>query len=51
MGIRGSIGIALIGTFTSNTVGVALAAISVWLINYVIPMLTGSVLLLLQKKQ
>ncbi|MBO7160498.1 MAG: flippase-like domain-containing protein [Paludibacteraceae bacterium] len=51
MGIRGSIGIALIGTFTSNTVGVALAAISVWLINYVIPMLAGSVLLLLQKKQ
>lgn len=51
MGIRGSIGIALIGSFTSNTVGVALAAISVWLINYVIPMLTGSVLLLLQKKQ
>lgn len=51
MGIRGSIGIALIGSFTPNTVGVALAAISVWLINYVIPMLTGSVLLLLQKKQ
>lgn len=51
IGIRSSIGIALIGSFTSNTVGVALAAISVWLINYVIPMLTGSVLLLLQKKQ
>ena len=50
IGIRSSIGIALIGSFTSNTVGVALAAISVWLINYVIPMLTGSVLLLLQKK-
>lgn len=50
MGIRGSIAIALLGLFTPNTVGVALAAIGVWFINYVFPMISGSVLLLYTKK-
>lgn len=50
MGIRGSVAIALIGAFTPNTVGVALAAISVWFINYVCPMLVGSLLLWRENK-
>lgn len=51
MGIRGSYAILIIGAFTQNTIGAALAAIGVWFINYVCPMLTGSVLLLYTKKQ
>ena len=51
IGVRGSCAILLLGAFTDNTLGLSLAAISVWFINYVCPMLTGSVLLLLQKKQ
>lgn len=50
IGIRGSIATALLGIFTPNTVGVALAAIGVWLINYVVPMLTGSLLLWRENK-
>ena len=50
MGIRGSLAIVFLGAFSENTVGVALASISIWLINYVCPMLLGSVLLLRTKK-
>jgi hypothetical protein len=50
IGIRGSIATALLGIFTPNTVGVALAAIGVWLINYAIPMLAGSLLLWRENK-
>lgn len=50
IGIRGSIATALLGIFTPNTVGVALAAISVWFINYVCPMLAGSLLLWRENK-
>ena len=50
MGIRGSLAIVFLGAFSENTVGVALASISIWLINYVMPMLLGSVLLLRTKK-
>lgn len=50
VGIRGSMAIIFLGGFTQNTVGVALAAISIWFINYVIPMLLGSILLLCTKK-
>ncbi|MED9995965.1 MAG: lysylphosphatidylglycerol synthase transmembrane domain-containing protein [Paludibacteraceae bacterium] len=50
MGIRGSLAIMFLGSFTQNTVGVALAAIGIWFINYVMPMLLGSVLLWREKR-
>ena len=46
IGIRGTYAILLLGAFTANTVGVALSAMSLWFINYVIPMLVGSLLLI-----
>lgn len=46
IGIRGTYAILLIGAFTNNSVGVALSAVGLWFINYVIPMLIGSLLLM-----
>ena len=46
VGIRGSSAVLVLGTITQNTFGVALAAVALWLINYVIPMLVGSLLLM-----
>ena len=46
IGIRGTYAILLLGYFTSNTVGVALSAVGLWFLNYVIPMLIGSLLLI-----
>ena len=50
MGIRGSYAIIIIGAFSHNPPAVALAGVTVWLINYVIPMITGSLLLTAKKK-
>ena len=46
IGIRGSSAILVLGSITNNTVGVALSAVGLWFINYVIPMLIGSLLLM-----
>ena len=46
VGIRGSSAVLVLGTITQNTLGVALAAVALWFINYVIPMLVGSLLLM-----
>lgn len=46
IGIRGTYAILLLGAFTANTVGVALSAVGLWFLNYVIPMLVGSLLLI-----
>ncbi len=46
IGIRGTYAILLLGAFTANTVGVALSAVGLWFLNYVIPMLVGSLLLM-----
>ena len=50
MGIRGSYAVIIIGAFSHNPPAVALAGVTVWLINYVIPMITGSLLLTAKKK-
>ncbi len=42
--IRGSWAIVALQAFTSNTAGTAFAAVAVWLINQVLPMLAGSLL-------
>jgi hypothetical protein len=41
--IRGSYAVIFVGIFSANSIGIALAGILVWLVNAVIPMLTGSV--------
>lgn len=50
IGIRGTYAILLLGYFSSNTVGVALSGIGLWFLNYVAPMLVGSLLLMKTKK-
>lgn len=42
IGIRGSVCIQLFGLLSSNTVGIALTAASIWFINLIIPSLAGS---------
>ncbi len=41
--VRGSYAMIFIGAFTENMVGVAVAGIAIWLINYCLPLLVGSV--------
>ncbi len=41
--VRGSYAMIFIGAFTENLVGVAVAGIAIWLINYCLPLLVGSV--------
>lgn len=40
--VRGGVGALIFGFFTPNTAGVALAAIMLWLINSMLPMLVGT---------
>ena len=46
MGIRGTSAVLVLSAVTQNTLGVALAAVALWFVNYVIPMLVGSLLLM-----
>ncbi len=43
LGIRGSIAILFIGIFTSNTLGIIMASIMVWIINIAVPAIIGSI--------
>ncbi len=42
--IRGSWSLIIFGVFSSNTAGIALAVLLIWMINTVLPMLVGSIL-------
>lgn len=46
IGIRGSYAALIMGTVSDNIAGAALAGIAVWLLNYVLPMIVGSLLML-----
>jgi hypothetical protein len=46
IGLRGEIGLQLMGMFTANSLGVGLTLVSIWLINLVIPAILGSALIL-----
>ena len=50
MGIRGSSAVMVMGGLVLNSLGVVLAAVGVWFLNYVIPMLIGSLLLMRTKR-
>lgn len=41
--VRSSIAVLILSVFSSNTIGVAIAGVSIWLVNFVLPMLIGSV--------
>lgn len=49
--VRGSWAIVFLGTFSANTVAIASASISLWVINYCLPMIAGSLLLSTAKHQ
>ena len=48
--IRSSYAVISIGAFSGQTVSIALAGMSIWVINFVFPMLAGSVLMLRKNK-
>lgn len=43
--IRGSYAVLIFSVFSGNTIGIMLTGILIWLINFVVPMLTGTVLI------
>ncbi len=43
--VRSSIAVLVIGVFSPKVIGIALAGMCIWLINFVMPMLVGSVLI------
>lgn len=47
--IRGSLAVLVIGAFSANAVGIVLAGISLWLLNFGIPMLVGATVLVRKK--
>lgn len=46
LSLRGTVSIQLLGMYSSNHLGIGLAAASMWLINLIIPALAGSLLIL-----
>jgi hypothetical protein len=47
--IRSSYAVLVIGAFSGQIVGIALAGLCIWLVNFVIPMLVGSVVMMRSK--
>lgn len=47
--IRGSYAVLIFSVFSDNVIGIMLAGVLIWLINFVIPMLAGSVVILKTK--
>lgn len=50
LSLRGQVSLKLLGLFSSNSLGISLASVSIWFINLIIPALTGSLLILGIKK-
>lgn len=50
VGLRGEVGIKLIGLFSANQLGILFTTISIWFINLVVPAIIGSLLILGIKK-
>jgi hypothetical protein len=46
LGIRGRLALALFGWISTNQIGIISAAVSLWLVNLVVPALTGSLLIM-----
>lgn len=50
-GLRGSAALICIGMFSNNTFGIVAASMMVWIINLMIPALTGSLFLFIRKTE
>lgn len=48
--VRSSIAVLIIGTFSNQVVNIALAGMGIWLVNFMIPMLIGSVMMVEKQK-
>jgi hypothetical protein len=46
LGMRGVVGIWIIGFYSTNSAGILLAALSLWVVNLVLPAAMGALLLL-----
>jgi hypothetical protein len=46
VGLRGEISLRLVGLFTTNSLGIGLATVSIWFLNLILPALIGTVFLL-----
>ena len=44
--VRSSLAVLIIGSFSNQTVSIALAGMFIWIVNFVIPMLVGSIILM-----
>ena len=49
LGLRGQVSLQLMGLFTTNSLGVVLTSVTVWIINLMLPALAGSILILTLK--
>jgi len=47
--VRSSYAVLFIGAFSGQVVGIALAGMCIWMVNFVFPMLVGSVVMLKSK--
>jgi hypothetical protein len=50
LGLRGEVGIRLIGMFSSNNLGIWMSSMTIWLVNLILPAIVGSLLILSIKK-
>ncbi len=50
IGLRGEVGIRLIGIFATNQLGILFTTITIWFVNLIVPAIIGSLLLLGIKK-
>lgn len=48
-GVRGSMAVLIIGAFSDQITGIALAGMTIWLVNFVIPMAVGSLIIFFNK--
>lgn len=49
--VRSSFAVLVIGIFSSQIASIAIASICIWIINFVIPMMVGTILMVRKKKQ
>lgn len=47
--VRASIAVMILGVFTDNEIGILLSGILIWLINFIVPMISGSVFVVKSK--
>jgi hypothetical protein len=46
LGLRGKVGLKLIGLFSANSLGISITTATIWIINLVLPAIAGSLLIL-----